>query len=63
MGDFLLIVVTVASVGAGGYWLGRASMRDRVAFLLEELDAAVECQIEMLKQDKRHPSLRLVKGD
>lgn len=63
MGDFLLIVLTVCAVGAGGYWLGRASMKDRVAHLLDELDASVSWQMEMLKTDKRHPALRIVRGE
>lgn len=38
MGDYLLMVVTVAIVGGGGYYLGRASLRDHLNFLRDEVD-------------------------
>jgi hypothetical protein len=60
MGDLILMAVTVASVGGGAYYLGRASMRDRVNFLLDELDAVVEHDLAMLDARRTHPTLRVV---
>jgi hypothetical protein len=63
MGEFILAVVAVAVVGLGGYWLGRASMRDRVESLLDELDTLIDMQVDEIRKQGRHPSLRLVRGD
>jgi hypothetical protein len=60
MGELILMAVTVASVGGGAYWLGRASMRERVEFLLDELDEAVKDDLALLEARRTHPALRLV---
>jgi hypothetical protein len=70
VGDFLLVVLTVLSVGFGGYFLGRASMREvvtvlqeRCAFYLDELDAVVEDQLADLRDRRNHPALRIVPNE
>jgi hypothetical protein len=63
MGELILVLVTVAVVGFGGYWLGRASMRDRVELLSEELDTLIDMQVEQIRKEGRHPSLRVIRGD
>jgi hypothetical protein len=65
MGDFLLMVLTVFTVGVGGYLLGRLQMRDRVDVLLDELDAANDLLSDFMRVSD-HPSgkrLRLVRDE
>lgn len=64
MGELLLFIVTVMTVAVGAYWLGRESQRDYIEFLLADLDAAVEMQVQQVRKDMRHPAaLRVVKVD
>jgi hypothetical protein len=61
MGELILMAVTVASVGGGAYYLGRASMRDREQFLLDELDEATALVADLLHPaSQTHPTLRVV---
>jgi hypothetical protein len=61
MADFVLVILTVVTVGVGGFHLGRLSMRDRYQFLLRELDEVVAWQTEHIRERGTHPGLRVVK--
>jgi hypothetical protein len=66
MADFLLVILTVIAVGLGAFHLGRLSMKDRVEYLLDELDAEVALNSHPFSAGRtqpRHPSLRLVRGE
>jgi len=39
MADFLLVIITLIIVGLGAFQLGRITQKDRVAFLVDELQA------------------------
>ena len=63
MADFVLIVLTVFTVGFGGYHLGRLSIKDRYEFLLREIDDHIAFQTEQMTNRGTHPGLRIIKGE
>ena len=73
MAEFLLVLVTVIATSLGAFHLGRTTQRDRIDYLLDELDAANDLVSEFLQAAQpKHPSraprrkadrLRVVEGE
>jgi len=65
MADLLLVIVTVIIVGLGAFHLGRQTQKDRIEYLLDELDAASSLTNDLLhlRQQSGSKRLRLVRGE
>jgi hypothetical protein len=65
MADLLLVIVTVIIVGLGAFHLGRQTQKDRIEYLLDELDAASSLTNDLLhlRQESGSKRLRLVRGE
>lgn len=49
MAEFLLVIITVIIVGLGAYLLGRLQQRDRIDFLIDELEAQRSLALDLLR--------------
>jgi hypothetical protein len=65
MADFLLVIVTVVAVGLGAFHLGRQTQKDRIEYLLDELDAASSLTNDLLqlRQQSGPKHLRVVRDE
>jgi hypothetical protein len=71
--EFLLVLVTVIATSLGAFHLGRLTQRDRIEFLLDELEGEVDLNRRFMGAvDGNHPSrpgrmhrdrLRVVEGE
>lgn len=53
MADFLLMILTVIIVGLGAFQLGRLTQKDRIEFLIDELQAERSLSADLLRVKQR----------
>jgi hypothetical protein len=63
--EFLLVIVTVITTSLGAFHLGRASQKDLIDQLRQDLDAETSLSNELMGGGPvtNHPALRLVRGE